>query len=321
MNRLDFLIIVICLLTLNSCKKEEQSFKDLSGVEPDFKEYVDRFVSEADLRNVIIDFSKLKVRYSDTLKHYCGYGMPNDVVISRSCWEYYEDVQKEILLFHELGHSIFNRAHDDSKLPNGDFKTIMNPKNFFYLYTESTPERKKYYLDELFDQSTPPPYWTAIKTKPTIVFKDTIQFGSPLWQFVNQPGNTFIGKFCSTSYFSKGTSLSIEPSNSLQGWAKWTLTYSPQGINQSDKLVLSAKIKTVGVTKGGGVTLCMEGFNVNNNRMFFVYKTDSGTMDFTEWKAEVPYFISDTKTIYIKLVQDRSQGITYFDDVTLTKFE
>lgn len=87
----------------------------------------------------------------------------------------------------------------------------MSPSTF-YLYTETTPERRKYYLDELFNRSTPPPEWAAVKTKPTIIFKDTIQTASSLWKFVNGPGNTFNGEFSSTQYFSEGTSLRIEPS-------------------------------------------------------------------------------------------------------------
>ena len=314
MKRLNLLMIVTCLLFSNSCEKEDQTV-----IEPDFQEYIDRFVTEAELRNIKIDISKLKVSYGDTLKHYCGYGMPNDVVINSNCWENYAEVQKEILLFHELGHGLLRRMHDNSKLPNGDFKTIMS-EGQLSLYSEFTPEKRKYYLDEFFIPSTPPPDWASLKTIPTIIFQDTIQKGSPQWQFVNGPGNSFTSKFCSTDYFSPGTSLSIEPSNSLEGWAYWNYNYIPQGINQSDKLVLSAKIKTVGVTKGGGITLLMGGRDANNNRVFFTFKTDSGTMDFTEWKAEVPYYIT-AKSIYIRIVMDRSKGITYLDDVTITKFE
>lgn len=313
MKRINLLILVACLLLIISCKKEDQSI-----IEADFQEYVDRFVSEADSRNIKINISKLKVSFSDTLKYNCGYGTPNDVVINLSCWESYTDLQKELLLFHELGHAILGRMHDNSQLPNGEFKTIMS--TYVLVYSEFTPEKRKYYLDEFFIPSTPSPDWAAMKTIPTIIFQDTIQRGSPLWQFVNGPSNSFTCKFCSTDYFSAATSLSIEPSNNLDGWAYWNYNYIPQGIKQSDKLVLSAKIKTVGVTKGGGVTLLMGGRDVNNNRVFFTYKTDSGTMNFTEWKAEVPYYIS-AKLIYIRLVLDHSQGITYLDDVTLTKFE
>jgi hypothetical protein len=316
MKRINLLIITTCLLLSNSCKKDD---KFVSIIDSDFQEYVDRFVTEAGLRNIKIDISKLNVFYGDTIKYYCGYSGHNSVVIRSSCWEEFTDAKKEILIFHELGHALLLRPHDDSKLPNGDFKTIMNP-NPFYLYTESTPERRNYYLDELFNRSTPPPVWTAIKTKPTIIFKDTIQSSSTLWQFVNGPGNTFQGKFCSSQYFSERTSLSIEPSNNLEGYSYWNYDYVPQGINQSDRLVLSARIKTVGVTKGGGVTLLMGGRDFSNNRVFVTFKTDSGTMDFTEWKAEIPYYFL-SKTIYIRFVLDRSQGIAYLDDVTLTKFE
>lgn len=314
--KLNFLLIVTCLLFLNSCKKEEQS-----GIEPDFQEYVDRFVNEADSRNIKIDISKLKVSYGDTLEYNCIYSKPKEVAINYACWNNLVDMQREILFFHELGHALLSRIDDNSKLPNGDFTTIMNNQDLLYLiYSELTPERRKYYLDQLFIPATPLPDWSAIRSVPTIIFKDTIQSGSTAWQFVNGPGNTFIGKFSASQYYSAGTSLSIEPANSLQGYSYWNYNYVPQGINQSDRLVLSARIKTVGVTKGGGVTLLMGGRDANNNRVFFTFKTDSGTMDFTEWKAEVPYYVS-AKTIYIRLVLDRSRGITFLDDVTLTKFE
>ncbi len=315
MRKFNLIIIIISLLFLNFCKKDE----DKSIIEPDFQEYVNRFVTEAKLRNITIDMSNLKVRYGDTLKSVCGLGMPNDVLIRYSCWNNLIDSYKEILLFHELGHGVFGRQHNNQLLPNGDFSSIM-VQDHLDLYSESTPEKRKYYLDKLFIPTTPIPAWAEQKTQSTILFTDTIQSGSPAWKFVNGPENTFTGIFCSTQYFSIGTSLSIEPSNSLDGWAYWDLDYVPEGINQSDKLVLSARIKTIGVTKGGGVTLLMGGRDVNNNRVFFTFKTDSGTMNFTEWKAEVPYYVS-SKIIYIRFVLDRSQGITYLDDVTLTKFE
>ena len=258
MKEYNLLMVVICLVVLSSCKKEDQN---LSVIEPDFKEFVDRFVTEAYTRNIKIDVSKLKVTYGDTLKYNCGYGMPNDVVIKSSCWENLSESSKEIFIFHEFGHALLGRIHDNSKLPNGDFKTIMHSGQINAYYSEITPERREYYLDELFIPTTPSPGWAAIKTIPTIVFMDTIQSGSPLWQFQNGAGNTFNGKFCSTQYYSRGTSLSIEPSNNLEGWASWKYNYIPQGINQSDKLVLSARIKTVGITKGGGVTLLMRGLD------------------------------------------------------------
>jgi hypothetical protein len=36
-------------------------------------------------------------------------------------------VSKEILMFHELGHAILRRSHDQSVLPNGDYASIMYP--------------------------------------------------------------------------------------------------------------------------------------------------------------------------------------------------
>lgn len=78
----------------------------------------------------------------------------------------------------------------------------MSPSTF-YLYTETTPERRKYYLDELFNRSTPPPEWAAVKTKPTIIFKDTIQTASSLWKFVNARATLSMVNFRRLSIFRK----------------------------------------------------------------------------------------------------------------------
>jgi predicted SprT family Zn-dependent metalloprotease len=48
-----------------------------------------------------------------------------DVVINSNCWQSYNDINKEKLLFHELGHAVLNRPHNDYKLPDGDFKSMM----------------------------------------------------------------------------------------------------------------------------------------------------------------------------------------------------
>lgn len=318
MKKLTLLILLLSLLTFDTCKKSDLPS---SVIDPDFQIYVDHFVTEASLRGIGIDVNGLKVSFSDTTESYCGLGNPMDVKINPNCWKNWNDTQKEIFLFHELGHAVFGHAHDNSKLPNGDFKSIMCSETSYLIELyNNAPEKREYYLDQLFNLSTPEPSWSAIKSKPTIVFKDTITAGSNSWEYVNGPDNNFKGEFCSSVFYSNGTSLSIKSSDVLKGYSFWTYDYFPQGINQSDRLVLSAQINLDAVKKGGGVTLLMSGFNENDERVFFTFKTDSGTMDFTEWKADVPYYVL-AKKIRIRMVLDRSAGIAFFDDITLTKYE
>ena len=170
----------------------------------DFQIYIDRFVSEAATRGIKIDISGLNVSYSDTLKFYCGYGVWSTRTVQISsrpgCWSQQTDLNKEILFFHEMGHAILVRFHDNTKLPNGDFKTMMFGGNQFSLYSADTPERRKYYLDELFNSSTPAPSWSSLKVSPTIILDDSINFNSKMWRYEQTYGSNQTGKINSSWY-------------------------------------------------------------------------------------------------------------------------
>ncbi len=315
-------MIVTCLIFSNSCKKEDQSV-----IDPAFQEYVDRFVTEADLRNVKIDISKLKVTYGDTLKYYCGYGLTNDVVIRSYCWENSSDINKEILLFHELGHAILGRMHDNTILPNGDFTTIMAPNGFYSCYSEFTPEKRKYYLDILFIPSSPQPDWAVERKTAKVILMDTINAASNSWLYFKSPGCTSKGEISSSVFVSPGTCLAIKsdsPSTSTDDFSYWVYTLIPQGIKQSTKLVLQVKIKLDNVTDKG-VYFAIRG-NANPKFTFFSttqgVKDLSGTSDFIEYAVEIPYYISLTESINLFLILNgKSTGTAYFDDITLVNYE
>ena len=167
-----FLLSLLCLLTMCTDDKELITGTTVSS---DFQVYVDRFISEAAKRGVNIDVSGLNVAYSDTLNYFCGYGVLNSRKVQISnrsgCWSQQSDMNKEILLFHEMGHAILGRNHDNTKLPNGDFKTMMFAGNQFFLYSEDTPEKRKYYLDELFIPNTHAPSWSSSKSNTTLIFR------------------------------------------------------------------------------------------------------------------------------------------------------
>lgn len=326
MKHKSYLYFLVLLLIFSTCNKKENPQPSLVG--SDFRVYVDRFKSEAASRGFKIDDNQLSVAYSDTLNYYCGYGIysTKQVVIGSraSCWQNQTDLNKEILLFHELGHALLGRVHDNTKLPNGDYKTMMFGGDQFNLYNEDTPERRKYYLDELFNPATPAPNWAAEKTIPTIIFKDTISAVSNSWHY--KSGGSQQGELSTSVFLSPSTSLEIKSTVSSTGsqFSDWYTMIIPQGINQSDKLVLKVNVKLQGVTEGG-VYIALRG-DTDTGQNFFdttqgVTKI-TGTLDFTEYSVSVPYFISTTKKIYIFLILDgNATGTVNFDDITLTKYE
>lgn len=318
MKKIILFIILLSLIVLDTCKKEDNQ----PIIDSDFQEYFDRFLIEASARSIPLNISELKVSYSNNFVRGCGAGYcdSKQVYINSECWESMKDIHKEILMFHELGHALLCRIHDNSKLPNGDLKTLMDSTDLYSAYTEDTPEKREYYLNELFNPFITPPDWSAIKTNPTIIFKDTINASLNSWEYIKGPDNNYKGEFCSTEFLSPGTSLSIT-SYDLIGFSYWNYDFIPQGINQSDKLVLRAHVKLDAISKGGGVTVMFLGRGDNDEKLWSAYKTVTGTSDFIECNAELPYYVSSTKNIKIRLVLDQSTGKAYFDDITLIKYD
>jgi len=145
----------------------------VTPINDEFIVYIERFVDEANKRGIkrippeVFDkaIENLRIDFDEELTYYCGYATSSDpnnprVIISTdaNCWKSRSDADKEILIFHELGHAILRRAHLNSKLPNGDYKSMMFNGNQFGLY-EMGSERRTYYIDELFDLNTSIPDW------------------------------------------------------------------------------------------------------------------------------------------------------------------
>ena len=66
-----------------------------------------------------------------------------EMVIEQSYWDNAGDYGKEELIFHELGHCVFNLGHDESLRDNNCAASIMNP----YLFGDT--QCYSLYRDEL----------------------------------------------------------------------------------------------------------------------------------------------------------------------------
>lgn len=165
-------ILIACIILTLGCQKKN-SF--VYNVPAEFEPHVKKFISEANARGHFISINNLIIQYDySQASLICAtsniISSDNDEqkiisVNAQKCWQ--NDVQLETLIFHELGHCILGRTHDGSQLPKGDPKSIMYPDNIElyspcvyaingtcdYLY------RRPYYIDELFNPSTPVPDW------------------------------------------------------------------------------------------------------------------------------------------------------------------
>jgi len=171
MIKLRFYIVLalITALFFVSCKDPNEY-----RVNAEFTDYLNRFVQEGALRGhtfdlkgngLIIEFAKLKNNNAG-LTHYED---PIRIEIDKTYWNAISktagaDMMKEDLLFHELGHGLLKREHLNSTLENGDWKSIMcggdkvNGRAWNINYKGI---RRNYYVDELFDESTPAPDFSS----------------------------------------------------------------------------------------------------------------------------------------------------------------
>jgi hypothetical protein len=86
--------------------------------------------------------------------HCANYGKNNPlnyIKINKKFWETASEVQRRILIFHELGHCVLDRRHDDNLIQLGIY--VNAPKSLMYSipfgYESVFFEYRDYYYKEL----------------------------------------------------------------------------------------------------------------------------------------------------------------------------
>jgi hypothetical protein len=312
---MKILRVAVVVAAAFSCSRD----KDPSIIDSAFQPYVDSFNREASSRNVNPNEAGLIVEFVDQseISEYCGYGTvnPPHVKISRTgtCWTEVTNINKEILLFHEMGHAVLGRAHNNDTLPNGDFKSMMFAGNQFRLYDSHDEQRRKYYLDELFNPLTPAPAWATKKTNAQVYYSSSFDNNSQgNWVFANVDANI-------TGTVVDG-SLKLSGMKTDKGFAYWALSFDPGNIPVASRLILKVKVKTDGVD-GPGVYLALRGDSDQPTAFFqsTQNKIDiGGTTDFNAYSVVQSYFPASIKSVQIYLILDgKSSGSVQFDDLQL----
>ncbi|GJM28249.1 MAG: hypothetical protein DHS20C17_08840 [Cyclobacteriaceae bacterium] len=148
------------------------------------RQYVDRFMWEAQKRGVFPDTTRLSFEFDRNIE----LGDPDLPVIGlctrtdnlnqvtldtlNALWLLSGYLGKEEIVFHELGHCLLGRHHRDDKFESGDFASIMRSvgllqygdlDNYNGLFTNPTglrAHRREYYIEELFNENTSAPCWS-----------------------------------------------------------------------------------------------------------------------------------------------------------------
>jgi len=160
MVRIKYYSILALSILIGSCHHEN------SQVYPtEFKEYVDEFFYQANQHGLGLYAENLNfsIQFGETEPGNggsCSFN-GNEITINQSDWQLRDHRQKEHSIFHELGHCILNRNHQNVETSSNEcFSYMKGTENdfdcSFNLYSDYW---RTYYLDELFDESTTLPEW------------------------------------------------------------------------------------------------------------------------------------------------------------------
>lgn len=153
----------ICLLLLVlifvGCEKEESTDVNNLYIADELQPYFDLFEVEAAARGLDYNLEEenlegylLRISDDDVIGQ-CSFNTdhPQRVTIDVSFWRRASDFEKEMVVFHELGHCVLNRDHIDDANPDGTCVSIMHSGlgNCRLQYNNTN---KVAYLDELFEE-------------------------------------------------------------------------------------------------------------------------------------------------------------------------
>ena len=285
-QRYFFLFICSSFLFFISCKDPKEF-----SIDSTFVDYLQRFENEGTARGrsfnpqangLIIEFGNLSNNDAG-LTHF---EKPVRIQIDKTYWNAISnsagaDLMKEDLIFHELGHGLLGREHLNFTLKNGDWKSIMcggtkvDNRSWNINYWGM---RRKYYLDELFNESTPAPYFASLQLPVDTVgfnpfvmfnFNSPSQAGWPLGDSLNYNISLDNGRLLFHSkvnlvylvYVKIKSPLSIQTDFSYE----LTLNYPVGDLSNQYGLVFGT-LQTV----SSGAIDPIEYFSINNNQKMFM---------------------------------------------------
>lgn len=99
-------------------------------------------------RNIKYVFShSMDIKYAGYCDAPVGPGAPPTITINMTYWSAYTTTEKEILVFHEMGHCVLNRPHISKTDSRGVAISLMHP---ILMYAGDYRQKKSYYINELF---------------------------------------------------------------------------------------------------------------------------------------------------------------------------
>lgn len=127
-------LVLVVMIVLPGCFRHNS----------DFDKEISSFARAAYSQGVYPDVSKVHIVFSDYVQWpVLAMCMPDRstplIMVSRIVWQTSDDLTREAVIWHELGHCILNRAHIETLKPDGHPASLMYP-------TSETVSDEDYYI-------------------------------------------------------------------------------------------------------------------------------------------------------------------------------
>lgn len=161
--------VLMTFLSLSSCYVDESSEANLNTSPPDILSsktypladedlwiYFEEFEQQAALRDIDIDLTKLKITgvieniSEDGVAGTCEYGQHiHHVTVDKEFWSKSSYLRREMVVFHELGHCVLAKDHNEDSNRENVCLSIMN-SGTGDCRVDYNSQNRDYYIDELF---------------------------------------------------------------------------------------------------------------------------------------------------------------------------
>ncbi len=143
-------ILLSLILALSSCSFHLDPTIEYR-YDPEFEAIMSSFYKEAEARGIIIEKINLNVALDNSNRVVDAFspgvsrreGIQRVIVIDNYTFSVQDEWQNEVMVFHELGHSLLERKHIDS------YQSIMNTIPKLHMYRNDSTKREEM-LNEFF---------------------------------------------------------------------------------------------------------------------------------------------------------------------------
>jgi len=149
-------ILISCQSDFSAPESETINIEAYQDVDQRLWTHFESFEIEAGKRGLFFDLNALNVTgeivniSEENVAGTCQYGSHiNHVTVDTDFWFRNNDLQREFVVFHELGHCVLKRDHLESSFNNGICTSMMH-SGLTRCNVAYNNINREYYLDELF---------------------------------------------------------------------------------------------------------------------------------------------------------------------------